>query len=386
MIAMESTSTSAAVDTARRALLLSGSLGMGHDVMAEACSDSLVRRGWDTATMDSLKLMGKAAGGLGEKAFRALLGIPGAYDAFHFEQLRLGGRLARFAEAASSRYAVPALHAELEQRPASLLLSVFATGAGAASRVKADRPELLTVTFCTDVNPHRLWVYDNTDLYLVTSATARGFVRRFHPEAEVAVVPTPVRSAFYAAVTQSEARAALGIPEAEPCVLLMAGAWGIGPLIQLAEAVAKAGIHILAVAGRNVALEEALRAAAVRADHLRPFGFTDQIPLLMAASDVVITSSGDTCSEARVIGRHLLLLDVVPGHGRENLQHELERGAADVAPATPEGLLRSLLACLERVSPPVRAAAQTAEAWENAFEVALSRLGVAGHGPPLAET
>jgi UDP-N-acetylglucosamine:LPS N-acetylglucosamine transferase len=358
---------------------------MGHDVMAEACTVSLERRGWNTATMNSLKLMGKAAGGLGEKAFRALLGIPGAYDAFHFEQLRRGGRLARFADTASSRYAVPALHAELDARPASLLISVFATGAGAASRVKTGRPGMLTATFCTDVNPHRLWVYDNTDLYLVTSATARGFVRRFHPEAEVAVVPTPVRPAFYAAPTQREARAELGLPEEGPCVLLMAGGWGIGPLVELAEAVARAGIHTLVVAGRNAALEETLSAAALRTDRLRPFGFTDRIPLLMAASDVVITSSGDTCSEARVIGRHLLLLDIVPGHGRENLQHELERGAADVAPATPEGLLRSLIACLERVSPPAGAVAQPAQAWENAFEAALGRLGVAGLGPPFAE-
>jgi len=62
----------------------------------------------------------------------------------------------------------------------------------------------------------------------------------------------------------------------------------------------------------------------------------------MAAADLVITSSGDTCSEARVIGRHLLLLDVVPGHGRENLQHELSRGSADVTSAEPNALRRRL--------------------------------------------
>ena len=58
------------------------------------------------------------------------------------------------------------------------------------------------------------------------------------------------------------------------------------------------------------------------------FGFTDRIPELMAAADLVITSSGDTCAEARAVGRPLLLLDLVPGHGRDNLQHELELGDA----------------------------------------------------------
>ena len=51
----------------RSALLLSGSFGMGHDVMAEACEVSLGKRGWTSATMDSLKLMGNAASGIGER-------------------------------------------------------------------------------------------------------------------------------------------------------------------------------------------------------------------------------------------------------------------------------------------------------------------------------
>jgi len=91
----------------RQALLLSGSLGLGHDVMAEACAVSLRQRGWATETMDSLRLMGDAAGGMGERTFKALLAIPGLYDAFHFDQLRPGGRLSRLAENASSKYAVP---------------------------------------------------------------------------------------------------------------------------------------------------------------------------------------------------------------------------------------------------------------------------------------
>lgn len=359
-----------------KALLLSGSLGMGHDVMAEACAVSLERRGWTTETMNSLMLMGKAAGGWGERTFRALLALPGAYDAFHFEQLRLGGRLAQLAEAGSSRYAVPALRAELEQHPAQLLISVFATGAAAASRVKAQRSDLTSVVFCTDVCPHRIWVHENTDLYLVTSETARRFIGRFHPGAVAVVVPTPVRPQFYDAPTQPDARREFGVPDGAPCALLMAGAWGMGPLLAIAETLAAAGVYTLTVAGRNASLAAKLRAVQERQPHLIPFGFTDRVPALMAAADLVITSSGDTCSEARVVGRHLLLLDVVPGHGRENLQHELERGNADVAPADAEALRRAVFACLEHISPPTARVAQTAAAWENAFDEALGRLGL----------
>lgn len=363
------------------ALLLSGSLGMGHDVMAEACAVSLRRRGWTSDTMDSLKLMGGAAGGMGERTFKALLAVPGVYDAFHFEQLRTGGRLARMAERASSRYAVPALAAELDRAPADLVVSVFATGAAAASRVKAERGGFVTAVFCTDVNPHSLWVHDNTDLYLVTSETARGFVRRFHPGAEVAVVPAPVRPAFYAAPPRSLARDRLGLPADARCVLLMAGSWGLGPLVEIARALAQAGVHTLAVAGRNTKVEAALRAAAVDEPKIVPFGFTDDVPTLMAAADAVLTTSGDTCSEARVVGRHVLLLDIVPGHGRENLQHELERGDADVVPLEPASLTRAVLAVLAELPMPPETVAQTAAAWESAFDAALATVGLAAPAP-----
>jgi UDP-N-acetylglucosamine:LPS N-acetylglucosamine transferase len=359
----------------RHALLLSGSLGMGHDVMAEAYSVSLRRRGWSSDTMNSLALMGGAAGGWGERVFRGLLSVPGLYDAFHFEQLRTGGRLARLAERASSRYAVPALTAELVRQPADLVISVFATGAAAASRVKAETmPGLRTVTFCTDVNPHSLWVHPNTDLYLVTSRTAMAFVRRFHPEAAVQVVPTPVRPPFYAAPSRAQARDRLGLPADEPCVLLMAGAWALGPLVDIATALADAGVRTLAVAGRNAATEAALRAAARTHARITPFGFTDEVPILMAAADAVITTSGDTCSEARVVGRHVVLLDTVPGHGRENLQHELERGDADVVPMEPVALVRGVRAVLDRLDDrPQRPAATVAE-WDQTVDAALVRL------------
>ena len=359
------------------ALLVSGSIGMGHDVMAEACAASLESRGWTTETVDSIKLLGAHSGGAGERVFRALLAVPGVYDAFHFEQLRPGGRLAVLAERESSRRLVPALDAQLRKRPTDLLVSIFATAAGAAHRLKPSHPGLRTAVFCTDVCPHRIWVHESTDLYLVTSETARGFVRRFHPRAEIAVVPAPARPPFYAPPTQAEARTELGIEPDGRCVLLMAGSWGIGPLREIATRLGAAGIYVLAVAGRNAALEASLREAAGADPHIVPFGFSDRIPTLMAASDLVITTSGDTCTEARVIGRHLLLLDVVPGHGRENLQHELERGAADVAPADPDRLLAAALACLDRIQPPVARVAMTSDGWERAFEKALASIGIA---------
>ncbi len=365
------------------ALLLSGSIGMGHDVMAEACAASLRRRGWQTDIADSIRMLGNAKGGAGETVFRAMLAVPGFYDAFHFGQLRTGGRLARFFDAASSRYLVPVLDDRLREHPVQLLVSVFASGASAASRIKDRHPGLLTAVFCTDACPHWLWVHPNTDLYLVTSDPAARYVRRFEPDARIAVVPTPVRSQFYDAPTQDAARDTLGVPRHAPCVLLMSGSWGIGPLVKVAEILAAADVYVLAVAGRNTKLEAKLRAAATRLRaKIIPFGYTDDIPTLMAAANLVVTSSGDTCSEARVIGRDLLLLDVVPGHGRENLHQELVRGSAEVTSTEPNAIRRSVLACLDRVKPPSGRIARGPDAWEGAFGAALDQVGLGGWFAP----
>jgi predicted glycosyltransferase len=105
-----------------------------------------------------------------------------------------------------------------------------------------------------------------------------------------------------------------------------------------------------------------------------PFGFTDRIPELMAAADVVLALPGaNTCSEARVVGRHLLLLDVMPGHGRDNLMHELELGGADACVLTPGGVTASVLALRDgsRGVP-----ARPAPRWEPAYVDALQRIGL----------
>jgi UDP-N-acetylglucosamine:LPS N-acetylglucosamine transferase len=276
---------------------------------------------------------------------------------------------------------VPRLRAQLDARPADLVISVFATGASAASALAGRYPAQAHVVFCTDVTPHRLWVHPNVDAYLVTSAAAEAAVQRFQPAARVAVVPMPVRVAFYTPPSQGQARARLGVPPAARCVLLMTGVWCLGPVAKAAAGLAAAGLEVLAVAGRNQRLEGRLRAAARQQPRLHVFGFTDRIPELMAAADLVITSSGDTCSEARVAGRALLLLDLVPGHGRDNLQHELELGAW-VTSARPAAVVRNALAAADRVKPaaeglgPPAAAAQHQAAWESSLNTLLAALGL----------
>jgi UDP-N-acetylglucosamine:LPS N-acetylglucosamine transferase len=365
--------------TTDRALFLSGSFGKGHDTLAEACAVALARRGVESRTIDCMAMLGQhGPQAVGDWIFRRVLAIPPIYDAFHFSQLRGDGWLGRAADRTAINFMYPHVCEEMDAFRPDLVVSVFATGAGASVRLKADYPEIATAVFMTDAFAHRMWVHEGIDLFLVTSDAAAASVRRYWPQANVAMVNAPVRPAFYRVPAQPVIRAELGVPADASCVLLMSGAWGIGPLDEVARALAEAGFWVLAVGGANQRLARRLAAVAARDRRILVFGYTERIAELMAASDVIVTSSGDTCREARVVGRGLILLDVIPGHGRENLMHELELGAAAVCSPTPASVLGAVemfLADPPAVHPTAHDA-KTAAAWEDEFLAALGRAGI----------
>jgi processive 1,2-diacylglycerol beta-glucosyltransferase len=357
--------------------MVSGSIGMGHDVLAAACASVLQSQGWSTDTLDAMRMLGRGRGGAGETVFRALLGVPGLFDAIHFGSFRTGNGLALGVSSLAQRRLVPQLRDYLDGHPAELLISVFATGAAAASALAAEYPSMAHIVFCPDATPHRLWVHPGVDLYLVTSEVAELAVLRFQPNARVQVVPSPVGAAFYGALSQPDARHWLGVPPGERCVLLMSGGWGVGPIAAAADGLARAGLHVLAVAGRNERLARKLAEVAMAQPRVRAFGYTDRIADMMSAADLVITSTGaTTCAEARVIGRPLLLIDVVQGHGRDNLQHQLELGDAMVTSPGAAEVTRCALAALDRTKPAPAGPARSPDAWQSAFGAALATMGL----------
>ena len=225
----------------RRALFLSGKFGAGHDTLAEACAAALDPHGVESRIADCMPMLGSGPAAVGNWVFRRLLSMTPVYDGFHFSQLRGDGPVGRFMDRTAVKVMFPKLVEEVDRFAPDLLVSVFATGASAAARLKGERASLATVVFMTDSFAYGMWAHDGTDLFLVTSELAAASVRRYCPDAQVRVVEAPVRPAFYDAPAQAQARAGLGVPDGTPCVLLMSGAWGIGPLDEIAAALAAAG-------------------------------------------------------------------------------------------------------------------------------------------------
>lgn len=367
-------------------LILSGSIGAGHDAVAAACAGALESAGAQSEVLDCLALQGRWRARASDAAFRALLRRAGLYDAFHFSQLRAASPLAeRLAHAAAAALERP-LVAALDDCSARLAIAVFATGAGALGRLRSKRPDLRAVVVLTDATAHRLWAHRGIDRYLALSTLASATLRRYLPNAEVPVIAPPVRPACYGAPSPAIARRRLDIfPGDESAselrvALLAAGAWGGAALDELSIELLERGFGVIALAGRNEALRRRLEALATalpatRRDRFVVRGWTAGVPELMAASDVVVTTAGQACHEARAVGRPLVLLDVVPGHGRENLLAELAAGGALAAGSEPGAVSAAVKAVLAgaagRLPPwPVPSLA----AWNAQFLTAIDDL------------
>jgi len=345
--------------------------------MAIACATSLEAIGWTTSTLEATWLGSYHERGLGtaaEAGARRLLTVPGLHDAFHFAALRTGNQLALQANALTRIMLVPRLRERLDRHPVELALSLSPAGASAVSALAPDYPSTRHVVFCPEASPHRLWIQPNVDLYLVRSPAAEPAVRRFRPDARVIVVPPAVRAEFYRPPAQRTARIGLGVDEQGRCVLLLAGGKGEGPLADIAAALVGVGLNVIAVAGYNTRLERKLCTIAERRPNLFVFGFTERMPELMAAADLVITTPGSTCMEARTVGRPLLLLDLIQGHGRDDLLYELELGNASVSSKRPVDVVRSAMACLEKIKPASAGPTRSLAEWEDAFRTALETV------------
>ncbi len=121
-------------------------------------------------------------------------------------------------------------------------------------------------------------------------------------------------------------------------MLIVGGAWGVGNLQGAARAVVSVpGLRPVVVSGHNAGLRRRLDADELLSGAVT-FGFTDQMPALMAACDVLVANAGGlTCLEAFAAGLPVVMFDPLPGHGEDNSRH-MERAGMVTGAATGRDL------------------------------------------------
>ncbi|MGZ3498494.1 MAG: MGDG synthase family glycosyltransferase [Vulcanimicrobiaceae bacterium] len=232
----------------------------------------------------------------------------------------------------------------------------------AALRARADAKMLHVpiVTVITDLGKvHESWLTPEADAVVVPAREVyeRALSRGVRPS-RLRMLGHPIHPKFDDVVgTKDELRAQLGLPQSTFVTLLMAGGEGGGKLLPTTLALARARLpmHLVVVCGRNETLREKLaELAPALPTPVTVMGFTDKIPELMRAADLLVTKAGPgTLAEANAAQLPVVVYDYVPGQERGNVDFVRHNGIGEVAINTSAEVVRAvkrLVNSPERVS------------------------------------
>src|SRR5512135_307506 len=224
---------------------------------------------------------------------------------------------------------------------------------------------------------HALWCDPTTDAFLVpTELSHQHALENLVPAEKISITGLPIRLLFtQPPEPKPVVRARLGLKPDKPVVLMMGGGQGLGRVFDIAEAIGQSGLNIqlVVIAGRNKKLKEQIDSAHWPI-HLRGYGYTEEIPALMNAADILITKAGPTTiCEAFTRNLPMIISGYIPVQEEENAEYVTRHGAGTYAeePEKIVEILRQWLvnpALLERMSKAAgalarpRAAIETAEA------------------------
>lgn len=325
----------------RSALIFSARMGAGHDGAAKELARRLVERGHEATVVDFLDAFARP--------------LSSSWKWFYEFQLR------RFPESYESSYQLFYKHPNLwkpfvgferalaghrtmrwvEQAQPDVIVSTYSFATLVIGKLKAEgRISVPAVNFLTDFGVHPRAVHPAIELNLAVHPVAADAARRFVTTPVIATGPAVSPAFGKLGPTRAEARAALGLASDQPVVLVVAGSWGIGPALAatVGALVGTGRYHVITVCGRDEQLKRRLDDAALG----EVIGWTDQMPTLIAAADVVVENAGGLTSlEAFASGVPIVSYRAIPGHGRDNVATMVRAGVTS-APADDAGLVAAV--------------------------------------------
>jgi 1,2-diacylglycerol 3-beta-galactosyltransferase len=208
------------------------------------------------------------------------------------------------------------------------------------------------LTVVTDlVSVHYAWFAPGVDGYIVpTEEAEKLYLKRGLDGRRVHMLGMPIDPKFTFKVDEKEKlQQKFGLKPGLPVVLLVGGGDGAGGLQAAVRAISQAHlpVQLLVVTGRNRRLYTHLqRTRASLHVHATIFGFVQNMPELMHASDVIITKAGPgTICEALACHLPVILSGYVPGQEEGNVTYVTDNAVGMLAmePATLVDALRSLI-------------------------------------------
>jgi processive 1,2-diacylglycerol beta-glucosyltransferase len=325
-------------DPPERVLITSASIGAGHVAAGRALEAAFAKLGTETLHVDLLDYTTVPFRRLYRQAYFDLVRTaPDLVDWLgkrldrgpvrtRLRHLRLRSRLTRLISYHLPRTIGtyrPDLMVHTHFLPAEILSTL-------GHRLPA--PQSVVVT---DFAAHRLWLQPEVSRYFVAADEVKAHLVSLGTDpVRVRVTGIPIDRRFGELESKVDARVHLGLPPDRDMVLVMAGGMGQQVLASMLERLRnlRCHVHAVIVCGRTPELQQRARKSVADADGLVTFdvrGFTEEVPRLMAAADLVIGKPGGlTTSEALAAGLPFAVVDPYPLQEEANANFLLEHGAA----------------------------------------------------------
>jgi UDP-N-acetylglucosamine:LPS N-acetylglucosamine transferase len=317
-----------------RFLLLSASMGAGHDAACTELSTRLHAAGHESVRLDLLRMLPGPTGG-GLRRFyhliirRAPIVYSGIYAAFFHP-----GEGPRPGSTPLAALAEPRLLEAVDRSRADAIVSLFHLGAQLTGRARArGRLAVPCATLVTDFAVHRQWLHPGNDLNLcLTEPNARQARRAVgRPSA----VYGPLVAERFRPHPPGEALWRTRLAGRGPAVVVSTGAWGAGSgFAQTADILQEAGYRPVVLCGNDVRLRRKLAAAVPGATTL---GWVEDMPGLLAASAALLdNAAGQTALQALAVGVPVIGWRPIPGHGAAGVRRMAQLGLTDHATTADE--------------------------------------------------
>lgn len=188
------------------------------------------------------------------------------------------------------------------------------------------------VAIMTDYAVHSYWIYPEVDLYIVANQESqKTLIERKIPEEKIKVYGIPIDLKFNKKMKQRKARIKLGLEPDQPVILVMGGSRGLGSITKITKEILsiQVPLQLVIVTGINEELKRELSHTHHKFKNLHIYGYTQLIPVLMDAADLLVTKPGGlTCSEALAKELPMILVNPIPGQEERNAHYILKNGAA----------------------------------------------------------
>jgi UDP-N-acetylglucosamine:LPS N-acetylglucosamine transferase len=308
----------------RRVLILSADVGEGHAAAARALADQIESspERAEVTVIDGLAAMGRLLRPVVEDGYRVQLRlVPWTYTLMYWMLERVGPirwSARRLLWLLGSR---PLARCIAEHDP-DVIVSTYPAVTVVLARLRRIKVvHCPTVATITDLTGLFFWAQPGIDMHLVMYGESMSSVERIAGRGSVRLVRPLISADFLGPRCPLRARRALSLPEQGRMVVVSGGGWGVGDIEGAVQELS--GLEevssIVCLAGRNDQLADRLRSAFVDQPRVHVYGFTDKMPQLLAAADVLVHSTGGvTCLEAKAAGTPVVSYGLPVGHARLN--------------------------------------------------------------------